>query len=197
MPISRSLKLDIPQALQIRDLLEECMRIGGIILIQPEHILSFELMGFERLLSGDTKLGNILIRTQDWLRVYSRDVLDESDEILSVRFELIYTMGTQRAIEFSPDRWAIIQYVLRLLVRYTHHVLDLFPHGLEVIPAQPGSFPRVRILEARAGDVLLRMVVRQVCDNGVPGVPVWSLPQSIRSALFEFLTDPTWSVTAT
>jgi len=106
-------------------------------------------------------------------------------------------MGTQRAIEFSPDRWAIIQYVLRLLVRYTHHVLDLFPHGLEVIPAQPGSFPRVRILEARAGDVLLRMVVRQVCDNGVPGVPVWSLPQSIRSALFEFLTDPTWSVTAT
>jgi len=154
-------------------------------------------MGFERLLSGDTKLGNILIRTQDWLRVYSRDVLDESDEILSVRFELIYTMGTQRAIEFSPDRWAIIQYVLRLLVRYTHHVLDLFPHGLEVIPAQPGSFPRVRILEARAGDVLLRMVVRQVCDNGVPGVPVWSLPQSIRSALFEFLTDPTWSVTAT
>ena len=33
MPISRSLKLDIPQALQIRDLLEECMHIGGIILI--------------------------------------------------------------------------------------------------------------------------------------------------------------------
>ena len=97
MPISRSLKLDIPQALQIRDLLEECMRIGGIILIQPEHILSFELMGFERLLSGDTKLGNILIRTQDWLRVHSRDILDESDEILSVRFELIYTMGMQRA----------------------------------------------------------------------------------------------------
>ena len=92
-------------------------------------------MGFERLLSGDTKLGNILIRTQDWLRVHSRDILDESDEILSVRFELIYTIGTQRAIEFSPDRWAIIQYVLRLLVRCTHQVLGLFPHGLEVIPA--------------------------------------------------------------
>jgi hypothetical protein len=104
MPTSRSLNLDIPQALQIRDLLEECMRAGGIILVQPEHILSFELMGFERLLSGNAELGNILIRTQEWLREHSRDILDESDEILSMRFELIYTMGMQRAIEFSPDR---------------------------------------------------------------------------------------------
>jgi hypothetical protein len=196
MPISRSLNLDIPQALQIRDLLKESMCTGGIILIQPEHILSFELMGFERLLSGNTKLGSILTRTQDWLREHSRDILDESDEILSVRFELIYTIGMQRAIEFSPDRWAIIQYVLGLSSRCADQVLDLFPHGLQVIPSRPGSFPRVRILEARAGDVLLRMVARQVCDNGIPGLPVWTLPQSNRSALFQFLTDPTWSATA-
>jgi hypothetical protein len=197
MPTSRSLNLDIPQALQIRDLLEECMHAGGIILVQPEHILSFELMGFERLLSGNAELGNILIRTQEWLREHSRDILDESDEILSVRFELIYTMGMQRAIEFSPDRWAIIQHVLGLLGHCAHQVLDLFPYGLEVIPAQPGSFPRVRILEAQAGDVLLRMVAHQVCDKGVPGLPVWSLPRSIRSALLEFLIHPTLSAIAT
>jgi hypothetical protein len=42
-----------------------------------------------------------MIQTQDWLRAHSRDILDESDEILSVRFELVYTMGVQRPIEFS------------------------------------------------------------------------------------------------
>lgn len=67
MPISRSLKLDVLQARQILELYQECMRVGGILLIQPEHILSFELMGFEQVLSGKPELGNVMIRTQDWL----------------------------------------------------------------------------------------------------------------------------------
>ena len=135
MPISRSLKLDAFQARQMFELYQECMRAGGVLLIQPEHILSFELMGFEQVLSSKPELGNIMIRTQDWLRANSRDILDESDEILSVRFELIYTMGMQRAIEFSPDRWAIIQHVLGLLGPSAHQVYERFLHGLEVVPA--------------------------------------------------------------
>lgn len=193
MPISRSLKLDVLQARQILELYQECMRVGGIFLIQPEHILSFELMGFEQVLSGKPELGNIMIRTQDWLRVNSRDILDESDEILSVRFELIYTMGMQRAIEFSPDRWAIIQHVLGLLGRYAHQVHERFEHGLEVVSAQPGGFPRIRILQTLAGDELLEIVARQLCEAGLPGVPVSYLPPKVRTALFQFLTDPRFS----
>jgi hypothetical protein len=173
------------------------MRVGGILLIQPEHILSFELMGFEQVLFGKSELGNIMIRTQDWLRVNSRDILDESDEILSVRFELIYTMGMQRAVEFSPDRWAIIQHVLGLLGRYAHQVHERFEHGLEVVSAQPGGFPRIRILQTLAGDELLEIVARQLCEAGLPGVPVSYLPPKVRTALFQFLTDPRFSATAT
>jgi len=197
MPISRSLKLDAVQACQIRELYRECMHTGGILLIQPEHILSFELMGLERLLSGNSELGNAMIQTQDWLRANSRDILDESDEILSVRFELVYTMGVQRPIEFSPDRWAIIQHVLGLLGRFAHQVLKRFPHGLEVLPAQPGSFPRIRILQALAGDELLEIVARQLCEEGLPGMPVWNLPQRVRTALFRFLTGPELNATST
>jgi hypothetical protein len=196
MPISRSLKLDVLQAHQILELYQECMRVGGVLLIQPEHILSFELMGFEHVLSGKPELGNVMIRTQDWLRVNSRDILDESDEILSVRFELIYTMGMQRAIEFSPDRWAIIQHVLGLLGRYAHQVYERFEHGLEVVSAQPGGFPRIRILQTLAGDELLEIVARQLCEAGLPGVPVSYLPPKVRTALFQFLTDPRFSATA-
>ena len=196
MPISRSLKLDVPNARQILELYQECMRVGGILLIQPEHILSFELMGFEQVLSGKPELGNVMIRTQDWLRVNSRDILDESDEILSVRFELIYTMGMQRATEFSPDRWAIIQHVSGLLGRYAHQVHERFEHGLEVVSAQPGGFPRIRILQTLAGDELLDIVARQLCKAGLPGVPVSYLPPKVRTALFQFLTDPRFSARA-
>jgi hypothetical protein len=104
MPISRSIQVDMHKAKQIQSLCEECMRTGGILLVQPEHLLSFELMSLERVLSDELELGDVLIETQRWLEDNSRDILDESDEILSVRFELVYTMGTQRLIEFSPNR---------------------------------------------------------------------------------------------
>ncbi|KIN03188.1 hypothetical protein OIDMADRAFT_120170 [Oidiodendron maius Zn] len=197
MPITRSLKLDNSQALQIHNMLEECMRTGGILLMQPEHILSFELMGFEKLLSDNLELGATLIRTQEWLEANSRDIIDESDEILSVKYELIYTMGMQQATEFSPDRWNIIQGVLNILGKCAHQVLRSFPGGLEVISTQAGAFPRVRIIQTKAGDALLNAIARQVCENGIPGVPVWRLPRSTRNALFKYLVNPTWSMVAT
>ncbi|KAI9820813.1 MAG: hypothetical protein M1826_000838 [Phylliscum demangeonii] len=189
MPISRSIRLDVRLAGRIRTLCEECMRLGGILLVQPEHLLSFELMGLERLLSGEAELGNVLIETQRWLEDNSRDILDESDEILSVKFELVYTMGTQRAVEFSPDRWLIIQHVLGLVSRFAEAVLCLFPQGLELRPVCPGGFPRIRILQPGAGDKLVEMIARDVCEAGLPGVPVWNLSPYLRSALFRFLTD--------
>lgn len=189
MPISRSVRLDVDKATEIRKLCEECMHTGGVLLVQPEHLLSFELMSLERLLSDELELGKILTETQLWLESNSRDILDESDEILSVRFELIYTMGMQRAIEFSPDRWTIIEDILGLVSRFAQPILQLFPQGLELQTDCPGSFPRLRVLQHAAADKLLEMVAREVCERGLPGVPVWNLPQQVRTVLFRFLTD--------
>ena len=189
LPISRSVRMDMQKARQIQSLCEECMRTGGILLVQPENLLSFELMGFERLLSGESELGNVLIETQRWLDNNSRDILDESDEILSVRFELIYTMGTQRPMEFSPDRWTIIEHILGLVSRFASRVIQLFPQGLELRSVCQGSFPRLRILQTAAADKLVEMVATEVCEVGLPGVPVWNLPQHVRAVLLNFLTD--------
>ncbi|KAH8676420.1 hypothetical protein BGZ60DRAFT_562097 [Tricladium varicosporioides] len=197
MPISRSLRLDAHQARQIHDLYKECMQVGGILLLQPEHLLSFELMGPERLLSGDAELGNIMAQTQNWLRVNSRDILDESDEILSVRFELIYTIGTQRSIESSPDRWVIVEHVLGLLGRAACQLQMQCPTGLEVGPAQPGGFPRIRILQTPVGDKLLDLVADKLCEDGLPGMPVCYFSPEVRKALFRLLTDRKLNATGT
>ena len=143
MLISQSVWLDMHKMRQIQNLRKECMCTGGVLLVQPEHLLSFELMGLKQLLSGESKLGNVLIETQRWLNDNSQDVLNESDEILSVQFELIYTMGTQCAIEFSPDRWTIIEHVLDLVSRFAQPVLQIFLQGLELRSVCPGSFPCV------------------------------------------------------
>ncbi|ESZ91788.1 hypothetical protein SBOR_7826 [Sclerotinia borealis F-4128] len=193
MPISRSLSLNVHQGRQICQMYRDCKENGSILLLQPEHLLSYELMGFDRLLSGELELGKILIESQDWLYANSRDILDESDEILSIRRELIYTIGVQRAIDFSPERWNIIQYVLEMLSLSAKHVLEQFPHGLEVIPSPPGGLPRLRILQTAAGEKLLENVARQLCENGLKGVPVWTLSEKLKTALFMFLTDPSQS----
>ena len=47
LPLDRSLKLT-PELVQgINTLFTECARVGGILLCQPEHILSFKLMALE------------------------------------------------------------------------------------------------------------------------------------------------------
>jgi hypothetical protein len=96
MPFSRALKLSPSEADAIGEMLQECRANRGILLVQPEHILSFKLMGIECLLSGQPDVGRSLLRTQHFFDTHSRDIVDESDENFSVKFELVYTMGMCR-----------------------------------------------------------------------------------------------------
>ncbi|KAB2100064.1 hypothetical protein AG0111_0g11729 [Alternaria gaisen] len=92
MPFSRALKLSPSEADAIGKMLQECRDNRGILLVQPEYILSFKLMGIECLLSGQPDVARSLLRTQRFFDTHSRDIVDESDENFSVKFELVYTM---------------------------------------------------------------------------------------------------------
>ena len=187
LPVSRSLDLDVSGAQQIHRTCVDCMESGGLLLVQPEHLLSFELMGVERTLAGEKTLGKTLVDTQRWLEEYSRDILDESDEILSVKFELVYTMGAQRAIEFNPDRWAITQQILGLVRDLAPAIFQDLPDAVELEQVSRGCFPRLRILNFTAADRLLTEVTRRVCDGALLGLPTWNLPKPSREALSTFV----------
>ncbi|GAB7355484.1 hypothetical protein MBLNU459_g5980t2 [Dothideomycetes sp. NU459] len=62
------------------------------MLLQPEHILSLQLMEIESSLTKNGSVASSLSRTRDFLNDASRDVIDESDENFSVKFELVYTI---------------------------------------------------------------------------------------------------------
>lgn len=188
MPISRSLKLDNMAALQISDMLHDCVSSGGILLVQPEHILSFQLMTPECYILDRQDVGRQLMSTLDFLEQNARDIVDESDENFSVRFELIYTMGMQHPIELSPDRWLLLQQVLDLVRVLAPGVAKDLPLSLDYHPGLPGSFPRIRILRPDAGALLHQRLADHICNNGLDSFQVSRQPEHIRKAVHSYIT---------
>ncbi|KAK7696887.1 hypothetical protein SLS64_014115 [Diaporthe eres] len=188
MPISRSLKLDNKAAHNISNMLHDCTSSGGILLIQPEHILSFQLMTTECYILDRQGIGQQLVSTLDFLERNARDIVDESDENFSVRFELIYTMGVQRPIELSPDRWLLVQQVLDLVRLLASELAKDLPHSLEYYPGVPGSFPRIRILRSDAGALLQRRLADHICNHGLDTFQVSRQPEEIRMAVHTYIT---------
>ncbi|KAF7935181.1 uncharacterized protein EAE97_008088 [Botrytis byssoidea] len=194
VPISRALQMNAEGAKQLREIYENCMASGGVLLVQPEHLLSFELMGLEMVLSGDQEakvVGKVINDTQDWLLENSRDILDESDEILDVRFELIYTLGRQMPVDFAPNRWMLIQRILSILTSCIKKLDRKYKDDFEIenLPDSNGTFARFRILQPALGDVLLKRVVKSIFDEGLPGLSFFQFTKSNRKLLYQFITD--------
>ncbi|KAA8563866.1 hypothetical protein EYC84_011881 [Monilinia fructicola] len=193
LPISRALQMNVEEAEQLREIYETCMNSGGVLLVQPEHLLSLELMGLEMVLSGgkSANVGRIINDTQAWLFKNSRDVLDESDEILNVRYELIYTVGRQQPIDLAHKRWMLVQRVLAVMSDCVQAVAKRYDYGLELegLP-QNGEFARLRILQPSVGDILIEQMARHILDQGLPALSFFRFTKTDRDTLFRFITDP-------
>lgn len=190
---SRALKLGPEEVTTIDRTLQQCMKEGGILLVQPEQIFSFQLMGIERTLSGDLKVSQPLLNIQHFFENSSRDIVDESDENFSVKFELVYTMGTQRPVDFSPQRWQLIQAVLRLIRRLAPSIKQELPLSIETEVGPPGSFPRTRLLREDAIEMLCRRLAENICSAGIVGFPVARQPAIVRAAVLKYITQPVLS----
>jgi hypothetical protein len=187
MPFSRSLQLDKVAAETMLDVLRQCRRFGGILLVQPEHILSFRLMAPECCIAEKDAVGRTLMATQDFFDEYSRDIVDESDENFSVRFELIYTMGAQQPIELSPDRWFLLQ-LLDHVQKSAIHVAEVLPFSIELHSGDDGTFPRMRLLRGDATKLLVLQVAAEIRDNGLGGFQMSRQSEKMRKAVYDYIT---------
>ncbi|KAF1915062.1 hypothetical protein BDU57DRAFT_539445 [Ampelomyces quisqualis] len=194
MPFSRSLRPNAADAALIRRSYEECIANRGVLLIQPEHILSFKLMAVEAVLAH-LPCAQPLLETQEFFDRTCRDLVDESDENFSVKFELIYTMGTQQSIELAPHRWLMIQAVVDLIPRFARQVKNELPEAIEIQRDDAGRFPRVRILRTDAAHRLLSLVARHVVEYGIVGLPTSSQSPELQAALLRYITEPDLTAT--
>ncbi|KAF3036736.1 hypothetical protein E8E11_001490 [Didymella keratinophila] len=133
-----------------------------------------------------------LLGTQQFFDHVSRDIVDESDENFSVKFDLIYTMGSQRPIEFAPERWLLIQAIVGLIPRFAAQVKKTLPDFIEIRcndDDDDGRFPRVRLLRNDAADMLLTLIAKHVVEFGVIGLPTSSQPPDIQAALLNYIVQ--------
>jgi hypothetical protein len=189
MPFSRTLRLNLAEARTIRRLYEECIKNRGVLLIQPEHILSFKLMAIESLLMDQPELARSMLSTQAYFDNVTRDIADESDETYSVKFELIYTMGSQQSIDFAPERWLIIQEILALLPRFAMQVQKSVPEAIDIQDQGNGKFARVRFLRKDGADQVLHALGKHIVEWGLPGLPTRSQPEVLRAAILRYIAE--------
>ncbi|KAF5344601.1 hypothetical protein D9758_013899 [Tetrapyrgos nigripes] len=192
MPFSRDLKVDINLTKRIQDLYQECMREGGVLVVQPEHVLSFRLMGLDRLVSRQPgvldAVSQNLLDSHRWLCQHSRDILDESDEILHSRYQLIYTAGKQSLLENHPNRWIMVQDIFTLLLRHAKDVQCLFPRGVHVRDASSGEFPIIQIMEPDAEEELLSRIMKSIMQEGrLSSYAFERLPQELKEESYIFI----------
>lgn len=190
LPFSRALQLTDAATKAIFEECRLCMETRGVMLVQPEHILSFKLMGLESVITGNEAIGFSMLHIQDFLDTRSRDIVDESDENFNVKLELVYTMGTQASINFAPERWLVVQTVLGIMTEHISAVKKALPQSIEVPKGRPGAFPRLRLLKDDATDMLLRRVTDAICSRGFPGFPISQQPVDSRQAVKNYITHP-------
>lgn len=198
LPFSRDVKAS-PEAIQnIRNLFEECARVRGVLVAQPEHILSFRLMVADQILSSEgpnlNQVARDLQATQSWLNSTARDILDESDELLHIRYQLIYTMDQQRPLDAGSDRWITTQKMFDLVLQHMKQLHKDFPEDVELVErhmgTDQGSFPHFRLVGSYASQAL----VSRIADDALNGmlenltfVGLGSQP-SLRSDVLSFIT---------
>ncbi|KKA26292.1 hypothetical protein TD95_001760 [Thielaviopsis punctulata] len=190
LPYTRGINSSVEGVKEIFEMLQECQRNGGILLVQPEHLLSLKLAGIEAKLSpGRENIGSVFVSIQEFMDTSSRFIVDESDENFSTKFELVYTVGIQSLIEGTPQRWQTLHQILDLIPAIAESVQSKFPSYVEVSHMRPGCFPRIRILGEAAMSALLHQLADSICEKGLLGFPISRLSEDVRLNIKRYILE--------
>jgi hypothetical protein len=191
VPFSRNLQMSTSVVQSISGLYKRCVDDGGVLVVQPEHLLSQKLMCIDTLLTSDydsrkLSIASELEALQGWLAKVSRDVLDESDEILHVRYQLVYTAGMQMPVEDHPNRWSTTQQVFSRLRAHAARLHASFPKMFELDQTQQG-FPTMRILGREVSRRISSLIVDDALGGALSTLSLAVLSPSIQEAIRRFI----------
>ena len=124
-----------------------------------------------------------------WIDSHARDILDESDEILHARFQLVYAIGAEKHMDGCPDRWEITQHVLQLVKKHLFYISKYFPHSMHYKRGPPGSFPQVILRTADVGPLLMSSIVEDVMAGKLPNLTFQHTSSTLHNAIRSFILD--------
>jgi hypothetical protein len=126
---------------------------------------------------------------QDWVTKASRDVLDESDELLHVRYQLVYTAGEQMPVDDHPNRWTTIQQVFSRLQVHAVKLRATFPKMIAIDTTLTNGFSTIRILDSAIFHDISSLIIDDALGGGLSNLPLGVLPSVIRGAARRFITQ--------
>jgi len=190
VPIYRGLRMNASLIQTIKGIFERCVSEGGVLVVQPEHMLSLKLMHIDALLGPhDNNEAHVtadgLGVLHDWLTNVSRDVLDESDEILHVRYQVIYTAGKQMPVNDHPNRWITIQQVFSLLQTHAVELRTSYPNMLDIDTTLKGF----HVLDSAQFRRISSRIIDDALEGRLSNLPVGILPSQIHAAARRFMTQ--------
>lgn len=184
IPFSRSLVLDVQDLAKLLRTFQSNMESGDIWLAQPEHILSFDLYGPDHVLRSQDDIGRIAIKLHHWTLRHTRDILDESDEVLNPKYELIYTVGGQKPVDSGAHRWSLIVEILFVVIE-----IALQKEVLQQPQQAPWTVPALSFPSTEAIQSVLDMSRERILNDGLPNFPLHSVQQSQRNSFRSFLCE--------
>jgi hypothetical protein len=193
VPVSRGLYMNNSLVRTVRSLYEQCVAEGGVLVVQPEHILSQKLKHIDASIkppesSEGRLIADGLRKLQDWLASVSRDILDESDEILHPRYQLIYSLGKQMHVDDHPNRWTTLQQVFTRLQAHAIRLRTSFPNMLETDTTMRG-FPVIHIHDSSMLQQISSLIIDDALEGRLFNLQVGVLPPTIRAAARRFLSQ--------
>ncbi|KAL9653598.1 hypothetical protein ABK040_000515 [Willaertia magna] len=191
IPFNRQIQFGLSDIKELKNTYEQCMAEQGVLLTVPEHRLSFKLKGLESKNNG-RKLTLSLIELQDWLNDNVRDILDESDEILHVRYQLVYTIGSQFPIRGDSLRWTIPQEIFRLVKKLIEKFFKMYgPTKIEYIidNKTPYAFPHIRLLDKEVFFKISEALVANILDGDTLNLGIPILAGEKKEAVMKFIVN--------
>ena len=157
IPFQRDVELDMKNVAVINKMIERCKRDGGFIIMAPEHRLSFELKIKELYLDSNKALSRKLqmVMGHQWC-----DIVDEVDEALHHRFQLVYSTGTVVPLPQGRHRWGCIQALLKVLRCIQIEGIRVTKKSLA-----PGAFPLIQVDEDIDLQKFRSCIVRSLLQN--------------------------------
>ena len=143
----RDMNFNNEQVNRICDRFQQALRHCDVIITSPEDLLSFDLLTIDKCRRSEIEASLSMLRTQRWLKQHARDVLDESDEILHVKYQLIYSIGSQKQVDGGIERWKTIQSILMLTKKHAASIAEQYTeYTFYRAPEQMSHFPEFRLL---------------------------------------------------
>ncbi|CAF1186849.1 unnamed protein product [Rotaria sordida] len=162
----RDMNFNSQQINQIHKRFQQALCNCDILLTSPEDILSFDLLTIDKCRRQEFNVARSMLATQRQLKKYVRDILDESDEILHVKYQLIYTVGNQQEVDEGSERWKTIQKILELAKKHAADISKQFHDNVcYKAPDRKSTFPQFRLQTSEPFLLLCQKIAKDWIDS--------------------------------